>query len=128
MVNNNTGINFQTIIDTISKYGDPSVIRIPYTYTTSNVELDTEGTAGNPETSTAYISRKTKKFLSDKSGFIESSEIIMLIYPTQTMSRGDHIQWNGNEYFVQSVLNRDQPGGNVVYKACDLILIGPITP
>ncbi len=122
MANANTGIDFDIFINSITKYGD-SVVRTPVTQTISNIEGDETLTDGTNETITVYISRKAKPWTFDKAGMIEGGDAVMLTLPTQTINRQDKITWNGNTYRVLTVINRDQLGGNVAYKACNLFLI-----
>ena len=122
MANSNTGINFKIFTNVINKYGD-AVIRTPVTKTISNIEGDETLTDGTPETITVYIVRKATKWTFDTIGQIEGGDAQMLTKSTQTINKNDKITWNGNTYRVQDVLNRDNPGGNVCYKTCNLFLI-----
>jgi hypothetical protein len=99
------------------------VTHTPVTYTNSNIEADETGTDGTPATITVYIVRKSRPWNFDKAGFIEGGDATMLVKYDQTISRGDKIAWNGNNYRIQTVLDRDQLGGDIAYKACNLFKI-----
>jgi hypothetical protein len=122
MVNNYTGVYFPVYKTMIRKYGD-SVVRTPYTKTTSNVNGDETLTAGTPVTITVYIARKNAAWFLDKPGFVEGGDAIMIVPSDVTMNKDDTITWNGHTYRVITVLNRDMIGGNTAYRACQLFLL-----
>lgn len=122
MANSNTGINFDIFANTFDKYGD-SVSRVPITISQTNIEEDEVQTRGTTATLQVYIVRKARPWTFDKVGMVEGGDAVMLVKSTDTINRHDQIIWNSNTYRVQTVLNRDQIGGNVAYKACNLYLL-----
>lgn len=122
MVNTNTGVNLTVFSDKIIQYGQ-DVTRTPITKSINNVTGDETLTSGTNSTITAYISRKTAPWTLDKEGLIQGGDAIMLVLPTQTILKDDIITHNTVKYRVQDVINRDQIGGNVAYKTCNLFKI-----
>ncbi len=122
MTNTNTGINFNIFSNTITKYGS-DVIRTAVTKTTSNFTGDETLTNGSTAEIRAYIVRKARGWIFDKEGEIEGGDAQMLTKANQTINKNDLITWNNNTYRVQNVLNRDQIGGTVALKNCNLFLI-----
>lgn len=122
MVNAYTGINFQIFSEIIDKYGD-TVNRIVRTISQSNIEGDEKIITGVTINLQAYMSRKNRPWNFGNVGFIEGGDAVMLLKPGTAINRHDYIIWNGNTYRVENFLNRDQPGGNVAYIACNLFLV-----
>jgi hypothetical protein len=100
-----------------------AVTRTPITKTTSNVNGDETLTAGTPATINVYIARKNRPWFLDKAGLVEGGDAIMLVAYSQTIAKDDKITWNGNDYRVQTVLDRDMLGGGIAYRTCNLFLI-----
>jgi hypothetical protein len=121
MANPNTGIQFGVYANMISKYGD-SVVRTPITKTENNLTGNEILTEGTPVSITTYIVRKNTAWKFDKEGLIQGGDAQMIVPSTVTINRDDKITWNGNTYRVMNVLNRDNGGGNVAYKSCNLFL------
>jgi len=122
MANAYTGVDFSAYARVFDHYGD-SVVRTPVTLSLSNVEGDETVVEGSTGSIKVYIVRKNKPWNFDAAGMIEGGDALMLVRSTDTINRHDKITWNSNTYRVQTVLNRDQIGGNVAYKACNLFLI-----
>ena len=95
------------------------------TLSISNIEADETKTPGTPQTIYVYIVRKNKPWNFDPSGYVEGGDALMLVQYNQTITRKAKISWNGNDYEVQTVLPRDQLGGDVAYNACNLFYRGP---
>jgi hypothetical protein len=122
MVNTYTGLNFRIFDSMADKYGS-EVSRVPITLSLSNIEGDETMTRGTTATLQVYIVRKARPWKFDNSGMIEGGDAVMLVKEANTVNRHDQIIWNGNTYRVETVLNRDQAGGNVYYKSCNLFLL-----
>jgi len=122
MTNTSTGVEFTVYSNVITQYGD-DVVRYPATFTYSNIEGDETVTYGATASLRAYIVRKARPWTFDKAGMIEGGDGLMLVKAADTITRLDKVTWNGNSYRVQTVLNRDNIGGTVAYKVCNLFLI-----
>lgn len=122
MVNSNTGVNFNIFTIPIRKYGSEVTIT-PRTQSDSNIEGDQTFTEASTTTAQAYIVRKNRGWFFDKAGTIEGGDAEMLALPTTTVSRYYKITWQGNTYMIRDVLDRDQLGGNIAYKRCNLFLL-----
>lgn len=117
-----TGINYSIVLNLITKYG-VSVTVTPVTKTTSNIEGDETLTDGTTYSQTIYFSRRSTDWKIDSPGLIEGADAIALINPTSNIAKDFKILHNTKTYRVQSVINRDQPGGTVMYKTITLFLI-----
>ena len=93
------------------------------TYANSNIESDETATITGTASVNVYIVRKARPWNFDKEGFIEGGDALMLVQYTQTVTRGDKVTWNSNDYRIQTVLDRDQLAGFISYKACNLFLL-----
>jgi len=123
MANLFTGVQTYVFNNLITKYGY-DVTRTPVTKTTSNITGEETLTDGTATTITAYITRKTQPWHLDKEGLIEGGDALMLVKSTDTINKDDKITANGVIYRVHDILNRDQWGGNVAFKSCNLFKIG----
>lgn len=106
----------------IDKYGDVVTIA-PKTKTIDNTSGDETLGAGSAVSTQVYIVRKNSPWFFDKAGLLEGGDAQMLTKPGVTVNKDDIVTWNGHSYRIQNVLNRDNPGGNVAYKSCNLFLI-----
>jgi hypothetical protein len=106
----------------IDKYGDTVTIA-SRTKTIDNTSGDETITLGTPASTKVYIVRKNSPWYFDKAGLLEGGDAQMLTKPATTVNKDDVVAWNGHSYRIQHVLNRDNPGGNVAYKTCNLFLI-----
>jgi len=122
MENEDTGVNFQIFSDIITKYGS-DVSWSAATTTASNMDGDLITTFATAVTKRVYIVRKNTAWTLDKAGHIEGGNALMLAKPSHTVHKYDKIVWQGNTYTVKDVLDRDQIGSNVAYKACNLFLV-----
>lgn len=119
---NLTGLNFDIVINLINKYG-VSVIVTPITKTTSNIEGDETLSEGTNYSEQVYFSKRSVNWKPDSAGLIEGADAIALIKPTSNIKKDDKITHNNYTYRVQSVINRDQAGGGVMYKTVTLFII-----
>lgn len=120
-MNANTGVNFTQFSNIIDKYGDTVIVSFNSTRY-DNLSGHEVFTVSSTASVTAYIVRKNRPWQFDKAGEIEGGDAVMLVKPDQTINKNDVVTWNSNDYYVETVLNRDQIGGNVAYKACNLFL------
>jgi hypothetical protein len=118
----NTGQDFSVYANMIFMYGH-NVLRTPVTKTESNITGDETLTDGTPEVITVYFSRKNAPWTFDKAGLIQGGDAQMLTQDSQTINKNDKIAYDGITYRVQDVLARDQIGGIVAYKTCNLFKI-----
>jgi hypothetical protein len=122
MTNATTGVKFNVFDNIITKYGD-DVTRIPVTKTTSNQSGDETLTDGTSSSIRVYIVRTARPYTQTKDGLVENGDATMLVKRDQTVNKNDKITWQGNTYRIQTVLDRDQLGGNIAYKYCKLFLM-----
>lgn len=123
MTNATTGIKFNIFDNAITKYGD-TVSHTPTTQTTSNIEGDETLTEGSAVNINVYIVRKTAEWFLDKPGYLEGGDAIMLLDRSNTtVKKNDKITWKGNNYRILAILDRDEAGGNLAFKTCQLFKI-----
>lgn len=107
----------------LPQYFTTSVTYIPIVKTTSNTTGDETLTDGASYSIKVYIVRKNAPWFLDKAGLIQGGDALMLTFYDQTIAKNDKITWNGNTYRVENVLDRDQLGGGIAYRTCNLFLI-----
>jgi hypothetical protein len=117
-----TGLNYDIVLNLITKYGVDVTIT-PITKTTSNIEGDEALTSGSTYSERIYFSRRSTNWAPDSPGLIEGADAIALITPTSSIVKDYKVLHNGKNYRVQSVIDRDQGGGTVMYKTITLFLI-----
>ena len=117
-----TGVNFDIVLNLINRYG-VSVTVTPVTKTISNIEGDETLSDGTTYSETIYFSRRSTDWKPDSVGLIEGADAIALITPTSSIAKDYKILHNAKNYRVQSVIDRDQAGGEVMYKTITLFLI-----
>lgn len=125
IVNSSTGVNFNVYLNAINKYGPGStdVVLTSVSTAVSNIDGDETLTDGSTAAVRVYIVRKNAPWMFDQVGLIQGGDALMLAKPSTTVNKNDKITWNGNTYRVHNVLNRDNLGGNVAYKVCNLFKI-----
>lgn len=107
----------------LPQYFVTSVTRYPVVKFVDNSTGDEGFTYSATNTLLVYIVRRNTQWLFDKSGLIQGGDALMLVRYGDTIVKNDKIAWNGNNYRVQAVLNRDQYAGINSYIACNLFLI-----
>lgn len=100
-----------------------SVTHIPVIKKIDNVTGDELLIDSNSNIINVYIVRKTSDWWFDKTGEIQGGNALMLVKHDQIINKNDKIIWNNNTYRVKNILNRDNLGGQIAYKACNLFLI-----
>ena len=117
-----TGLNYDVVNNLIVKYGvDVSVT--PVVKTISSVEGDEVLTEGTPYSERIYFSRRSTSWAPDSPGLVEGADAIGLVSEVSGIVKDYKVLHNGKSYRVQSVIDRDQGGGTVMYKTITLFLI-----
>jgi hypothetical protein len=122
MTNNFTGVNFNVVLNLITKYGS-SVTITPVVKTTSNISGDETLTEGTSFTATLYVSRKTSDWFVDQAGLIKGGDLLIVAPPTTDIDKDYVVTFNGDDYRVHYVISRDQAGGTAMFKTVSCYLI-----
>ena len=117
-----TGLNYGVVLNLITKYGVDVTIT-PVTKSISNIEGDETLSNGSTYSERIYFSRRSTDWAPDSPGLIEGADAIALITPSSEIVKDYQILHNAKTYRVQSVIDRDQGGGTVMYKTITLFLI-----
>jgi len=119
---NNTGLSFEVITNLINKYG-VKVKVTPIKKEISNIEGDELLLELPSYSEIIFFSRKNTNWNQNNIGLIEGADAIGIIKSDSVIKKDFKILHNGNNYRVQSVINRDQGGGVVMFKTITLFLI-----
>ena len=101
-INPSTAV-FETMIDNFDKL----VSRTAVTKTTSNISGDETLTDGSTTADiAAAFYRKEDEWLTDKQGFIQNADAIIIIKTSQALNKNDKIGFDGENYRVNKIVDR----------------------